>query len=155
MKLRRQKLNSVQELPANWSDAQVTADSKIPINSFGFQNAVEASCAIQEQVNGAMVPVYISPYGTLIPGKDVLTPTPTVAVWFQQSVTTGTMISLDTSEAITIDYTNPAPKTCNYSANGIWSMSTGQIIYGKSDQKSKGPHKVLGIGGGLRQAVKA
>jgi hypothetical protein len=84
----------------------------------------QASCVIYQSVNGSFQPVYISPLGPLLPGKDTLTPVLKVAVWFQQNATTGTMISDAETLGLVVDYTGVTTQTVTYVDPGVWQLES-------------------------------
>lgn len=82
----------------------------------------QASCVIYQSINGTPQPIYISPKGTLPPSRDVLEPVLSVAVWFQQNVSSGTMISDAETLGIVVDYTGATSHTVAYNDPGVWSQ---------------------------------
>jgi hypothetical protein len=52
------------------------------------------------------------------------TPLPKVCFWFQQELTSGTMITLDMSTVFQVDLTDGQPAGINCDKNGIWSLNT-------------------------------
>ncbi|KAF2453984.1 hypothetical protein BDY21DRAFT_116490 [Lineolata rhizophorae] len=100
-------------LNENWTSEIISGDN-CPDASFQFKNDAEASCVINQFINGKSVGIFISPTGTLLPGTDTLTPVNIVKVWWQQNITTGTMISSDQTNAQIIDYTGITEQAVSY-----------------------------------------
>ncbi|RGP64260.1 hypothetical protein FSPOR_8080 [Fusarium sporotrichioides] len=101
------QFNEVYTLPANWTDGIVSTDILPTANSFAFINQTSgASAVIYKIINGKSLPFFISP-NPLDPGAtEVMTPKATVALWFQQNVETGTMVSVVKDELSTFDFSD-------------------------------------------------
>ncbi|KAF9533114.1 hypothetical protein CPB83DRAFT_890237 [Crepidotus variabilis] len=110
----------------SWDKAFVGSDPDVPKASFGFFNGVEASVvvALKEGPKGpedavTNCPIFISP-NPEVPGKTFLTPISKIALWFQHSIKTATMISLSTTDVHIIDLTNATTAVTTYTDDYKW-----------------------------------
>jgi len=89
--------------------------------------------------------VYISPIE--VPGVAQFTPVNKIAVWFQQNITTSTMIVVDISHVHIMDFTNATKQTTTYTDEGTWVDGNGNgkaskpIDYTKVVPAYTGEHK--------------
>jgi hypothetical protein len=116
----------------SWSDPPtVVTDSSSPANGFTFNNGVVASAVVALKVTNpdgttSFVPTYISPTPD-IPGKDNLIPVAKVALWFQRTIKTSTMISLDIGNCCDLDLTFTQKQSVTYTDDGHW-QTPGKFV---------------------------
>ncbi|MCQ8783883.1 hypothetical protein [Mangrovibrevibacter kandeliae] len=84
--------------------------------------------SVSTTIDGKQVttPIYVSPQEMVL-GIDTLTPVEVVQVWFQQNITTSTMISEAVSNSVEIDLTETDTATRLYSG-GVWSTPSGKMM---------------------------
>ena len=107
----------------SWLDRSASNSALAPDNGFLFQNLnTPAAAVVAQKINGEVTPIYISPV-LLAPsgptGGDKLLPTPSVAVWFQMDVDTGTMVDEDVTDQYIIKMEG-ATARATFSKSGEW-----------------------------------
>jgi len=108
----------------SWSDPSVHSSSAVPTNGFDFDiGAIDASFIVYLDIwnnTPPTSPIYISPieipYSTTL-----IIPIAKVALWFQQSIETSTMIVLSLTNAHIVDMTNQTTQTTTYHDNASWT----------------------------------
>lgn len=103
----------------SWGNASVQPDSTAPRNGWNFCNSIPASSVVSLNVGGTYTPVYISPT-ELPPGTQQLVPIPQVCFWFSNSTSSGTMVTIDTSNTGLVDLSSGTQKTINFTRQGAW-----------------------------------
>ncbi|KAI0373502.1 hypothetical protein BV20DRAFT_740402 [Pilatotrama ljubarskyi] len=98
-------------------------------NEYGLINI-----GVNSLVNGEYTPSYVSP-NPLVTGRTALQPIETVLVWFDTSVTTGTMMLHASSDAIEIDFTSVPTHKLAYRTpvdappgKGVWVLDGAQAV---------------------------
>jgi len=123
----------VYELKSWSSEPVVNTSSVVPTNALGLQTGTGVDAAAVISLNIANIsptdpsPIYISPIE--IPNSlSTFTPIVKVALWFQQNISTSTMIVLSVSQAHVMDFTNQQTRITTYKNDGTWQDGSSRKI---------------------------
>ncbi|RFN48926.1 hypothetical protein FIE12Z_6773 [Fusarium flagelliforme] len=99
----RIKFDQVYTLPSDWFSGEVT-DEELPKNSFKMVNNTDgkAAAVVFKRIDGRYQTCYVSNRPIYPKDSELLTPSETVALWFQTDGETGTMMSVE-SDLSTFD----------------------------------------------------
>ncbi|KAH7174027.1 uncharacterized protein B0J16DRAFT_406446 [Fusarium flagelliforme] len=98
------KFDQVYTLPSDWFRGKVT-DEKLPKKSFKMVNDTdrEAAAVVFKRIDGEYLPIYVSHPPIDPQGNELLTPSETVALWFQPWGESGSMVSVNKRDISTFD----------------------------------------------------
>ncbi|CAG7555156.1 unnamed protein product [Fusarium equiseti] len=98
------KFDQVYTLPSSWIDGEIT-DEELPEKSFKMVNDTdgEAAAVVFKRIDGKHLPIYVSHPPIDSQGNELLTPSDTVALWFQPWGKTGSMVSVNKRDISTFD----------------------------------------------------